>query len=776
MASKINKKGAKINALLDNMESLEPKASSSNDGFMSAADKEKLDDLPNAEQLVGALGGKQDTIPDLSTIRSGAAAGGTAYQKPGTGIPASDLSSEVQDMIENGGKTKSVSVNGGTPVTPDANGLVDLTIEQANVTIGTVTTGAAGSNAEVNNSGTGTAPVLDFVIPQGQTGQTGPQGPMGESVIVGEGDLPLTHVTGQATDKAMSQKGVTDAIDGVIDKILMERGSWDASDMQVGYYTTNTIGNVPSNNSTSTFHKLVIPVVAGGIYVLSTLGSANGRAWAFTGEDRKIISNAVSNLDTTSNPVRLVAEVDGYLYVNTKDSALSQFSLKFIGDKFEGYDLKIDAAKQELQQSINSTQAQLDADVANMSKLTRKATYGSELLTDEGFYTFQYKDVGETANTNLTSYATIRSKILPVKNGDRVKLSTGLASGNSRMWALTDQNYKILSMSAAGDNSLQTFTLEVSSTGYLFLGCKTDFLASFSCVVETFGFVLKSDVEEMLWEMDASVPKYRNNPLPIWKDTIRVLAVGNSYTDDSLSLINSIAAASGVDPSKFCVVRTWISSSSLQSWYSAYVNNSSATATTKMAGTLPTTTSNNFRTLLESAEWDIITFQEISSRSCDPSLFEPYLTALIAGVRKSCPNKKVVIGWNLIWRYALGFSSSGPQGQARWAALCEVAKKKIISDNGIDFIIPSGTAIENARNTSLNDADELTRDGTHLSDIGRYIVACTWWEAIMAPMFNNTVLGNSATLDGMTETQRSLAQQCAFNAVMDMWNLTEIEE
>jgi lysophospholipase L1-like esterase len=159
------------------------------------------------------LSGKQDVIQDLSSIRSGAAAGGTAYQKPGTGIPASDLSSEVQDMIENGGKTKSVSVNGGTPVTPDANGLVDLTIEQANVTIGTVSTGPAGSNAEVHNSGTGTAPVLDFVIPQGQTGQTGPQGPMGESVIVGQGDLPLTHVLGQSTEKAMSQKGVTDELE-----------------------------------------------------------------------------------------------------------------------------------------------------------------------------------------------------------------------------------------------------------------------------------------------------------------------------------------------------------------------------------------------------------------------------------------------------------------------------------------------------------------------------------------------------------------------------------
>ena len=45
------------------------------------------------------LNGKQNTISDLSTIRSGAAAGATAYQKPGTGIPSTDLTSELQAQI-----------------------------------------------------------------------------------------------------------------------------------------------------------------------------------------------------------------------------------------------------------------------------------------------------------------------------------------------------------------------------------------------------------------------------------------------------------------------------------------------------------------------------------------------------------------------------------------------------------------------------------------------------------------------------------------------------
>ena len=45
------------------------------------------------------LSGKQDTISDLATIRSGASAGATAYQKPSGGIPKTDLASAVQTSL-----------------------------------------------------------------------------------------------------------------------------------------------------------------------------------------------------------------------------------------------------------------------------------------------------------------------------------------------------------------------------------------------------------------------------------------------------------------------------------------------------------------------------------------------------------------------------------------------------------------------------------------------------------------------------------------------------
>lgn len=74
------------------------------------------------------------------------------YSKPSGGIPASDLTSAVQTSL----------------------GKADTAVQQ--VTVGTTTTGNAGTNASVTNSGTATDPVLNFTIPRGTDGANGQDG------------------------------------------------------------------------------------------------------------------------------------------------------------------------------------------------------------------------------------------------------------------------------------------------------------------------------------------------------------------------------------------------------------------------------------------------------------------------------------------------------------------------------------------------------------------------------------------------------------------------
>lgn len=104
-------------------------------------------DLTNKPQInsVALSGNKTASDLGLATAAQGALAA-SAYQKPQTGIPSTDLASGVQNSL----------------------GKADTAVQQ--VTVGTTTTGAAGTNASVTNSGTSTAPVLDFTIPRGADG------------------------------------------------------------------------------------------------------------------------------------------------------------------------------------------------------------------------------------------------------------------------------------------------------------------------------------------------------------------------------------------------------------------------------------------------------------------------------------------------------------------------------------------------------------------------------------------------------------------------------
>ena len=90
----------------------------------------KLSALPTNSELTTLLAGKQAVISDLQTIREGAAAGATAYQKPQTGIPDTDLSSGVQTSL---GKAESAYQvpSGGIPANDMAAG-VQSSLTKAN--------------------------------------------------------------------------------------------------------------------------------------------------------------------------------------------------------------------------------------------------------------------------------------------------------------------------------------------------------------------------------------------------------------------------------------------------------------------------------------------------------------------------------------------------------------------------------------------------------------------------------------------------------------------
>lgn len=109
--------------------------------------------------------------------------------------------------------------------------------DAATIAVGTVTTGAAGSSATVTNSGTSSAAIFDFSIPQGIQGIQGIQGPQGEI-----GPIGPTGATGIEWQGTWSN--TADYVNN--DAVFYDGASWFAAG-------DPPVGEVPSLSSTYWF-------------------------------------------------------------------------------------------------------------------------------------------------------------------------------------------------------------------------------------------------------------------------------------------------------------------------------------------------------------------------------------------------------------------------------------------------------------------------------------------------------------------------------------------
>ena len=210
------------------------------------------------------------------------------------------------------------------------------------------------------------------------------------------------------------------------------------------------------------------------------------------------------------------------------------------------------------------------------------------------------------------------------------------------------------------------------------------------------------------------------------EDTIKVLAFGNSFSNDGTTFIDDIAKADGKD---IRVADCSIGGCSLERHYSNMLNGY-------------TDYSLNYRTIngtkgfskvsmqqaLISADWDYITIQQVSGYSGIYSSFEPYLKELIAYFKELCPDAEIL--FHTTWAYSQDsthgdFANYGKDQNTMHEAI-EDAYLTASQNYGYARLIPTGEAIRRVRATVMG--DNFNRDGYHLNDKGRLVAALTWYE------------------------------------------------
>lgn len=130
--------------------------------------------------------------------------------------------------------------------------------------------------------------------------------------------------------------------------------------------------------------------------------------------------------------------------------------------------------------------------------------FGYDILTANGFYNFEKKEIGNTAATGVTPTSSNpkRSAIKEVKRGDVYELKsyvTSAVNGAAYPWVLTDPDRIIINKPEA----LNTFDLlngvriNVEKDGYLYLCCNEEYFDSFSLTLYSKQLELNLKIESL---------------------------------------------------------------------------------------------------------------------------------------------------------------------------------------------------------------------------------------------------------------------------------------
>ena len=207
---------------------------------------------------------------------------------------------------------------------------------------------------------------------------------------------------------------------------------------------------------------------------------------------------------------------------------------------------------------------------------------------------------------------------------------------------------------------------------------------------------------------------------------MKILFVGNSFAEDTANHAVDIAHSMGISDVKIGVL--FFGGCPIEMHYEYLMTDAAAyTYHLNEGDGWSSTPEYKISDAVRSDAWDWIVIQHGTKNGNRYTSVECYekLTPLVCGIREMLVSR-AKFAFNLTWlgestRQHHEILSYGADMALMRRRLEEVTREVILTNPNIDALIPTGTAIENARTSHIG---LLTRDCYHLSmDKGRYIAA-----------------------------------------------------
>lgn len=218
---------------------------------------------------------------------------------------------------------------------------------------------------------------------------------------------------------------------------------------------------------------------------------------------------------------------------------------------------------------------------------------------------------------------------------------------------------------------------------------------------------------------------------------MKVLAIGNSFSQDATAYLYGMAHAAGQDAK---VVNLYIGGCPL-SRHAFNALGGGRDYALEYNGFL-TGFRVSVRDALQNDAWDAVTVQQASHASFDYGSYQPYLETLAAYIRTYAPGAELLV--HQTWAYEEGAERLREMGFAHardMFAQVEAAYARAAELLGAR-LIPAGRAVQRAAEAGLA---RMHRDGYHLSlGAGRYLAACVWLESVFGVSCRGSAFAETA--------------------------------
>jgi len=214
---------------------------------------------------------------------------------------------------------------------------------------------------------------------------------------------------------------------------------------------------------------------------------------------------------------------------------------------------------------------------------------------------------------------------------------------------------------------------------------------------------------------------------------MKILFIGNSFSEDTSRYLAEIGLAAG--EKEMTVANLYVGGCPIERHHLHLSEDLPAYRYSKNdGGGWQITPDFKISRAVEDEFWDVIAIQHGSknARYTDPDCYQ-HLASLVQKV-KSFAKKTPRIVFNMTWvgekdyRHHELVHFDGDAFQM-YRGICRITEDLVQKTPGIDQVTPTGTAVQNARNTPL--ASRLSRDGYHLSlDLGRYLGGMAFYYAL----------------------------------------------